>query len=115
MNQEKVLYEGQDQEDIPDPDEIPIQDRKLVTQPYDLVIASLLDQIDKGTLHLRPISDRPTFQRRYVWPNKLASRFIESILLNVPIPPVYLSQNEDFELCGESGFNRDLKGYLREV
>src|SRR5262249_50186995 len=30
--------------------------------------------------------------------NKLASRLVESILLNVPIPPCYLSQNDDFEL-----------------
>ena len=28
----------------------------------------------------------------------LASRLMESILLNVPIPPCYLSQNDDFEL-----------------
>ena len=37
-------------------------------------------------------------QRRYVWSNTLASRLVESILLNVPIPPCYLSQNADFEL-----------------
>lgn len=98
MAQERPIYEGQDEEYILDPDETPIQDRKLITQPYDFVIDSLLDQIDRGILHLRPISDRPSFQRRYVWPDRLASRLIESILLNVPIPPCYLSQNDAFEL-----------------
>jgi hypothetical protein len=49
-------------------------------------------------MFLRPLSERPQFQRRYVWSNQLASRLIESILLNVPIPPCYLSQNEEFEL-----------------
>jgi hypothetical protein len=57
-----------------------------------------MDQIEGKTIFLRPLSDRPTFQRRYVWTNTLASRLIESILLNVPIPPCYLSQNEEFEL-----------------
>ena len=70
----------------------------MVTQPYDLVVESLIDQIKGGTIFLHPISERPSFQRRYVWSNQLASRLIESILLNVPIPPCYLSQNEDFEL-----------------
>lgn len=55
-------------------------------------------QIKEGAIFLRPISERPSFQRRYVWGNPLASRLIESILLNVPIPPCYLSQNENFEL-----------------
>ena len=92
------IYEGQDQVDEPDPDESPINNRKLVTEPYDLVIEGLLQQIKAGTLHLRPLSERPSFQRRYIWTNRLASRLIESILLNVPIPPCYLSQNQDFEL-----------------
>ncbi len=94
----RKIYEDENQEYVPDPEETPIQDRRLLTQPYDIVINSLLDQIEGETLHLRPISDRPSFQRRYVWPPKLASRLIESILLNVPIPPCYLSQNERYEL-----------------
>lgn len=81
-----------------DPDEVPIRDRRVYTQPYDLVVESLIDQIRGGTIFLRPLSERPNFQRRYVWTNVLASRLIESILLSVPIPPCYLSQNEDFEL-----------------
>ena len=70
----------------------------MYTQPYDLVVRSLIDQIKDGTISLRPLSERPNFQRRYVWSNIHASRLIESMLLNVPIPPCYLSQNDDFEL-----------------
>lgn len=94
---DKPVYEDDGVRAEPDPDEVPIQERRLITQPYDLAISSLIDQIEKGTLYLRPISDRPRFQRRYVWSNRLASRFVESILLNVPIPPCYLSQNSDYE------------------
>jgi hypothetical protein len=95
---EHPIYEPEIPDLQPDPDEVPIRDRRLITQPYDLVVEALTDQIKGGTIFLRPLSERPSFQRRYVWTDVLASRLIESILLNVPIPPCYLSQNEDFEL-----------------
>ena len=98
MTDETPIFEHDNEGSEPDPDEVPIRDRRVFTQPYDLVVESLVDQIKGGTIFLRPLSERPSFQRRYVWTNVLASRLIESILLNVPIPPCYLSQNEDFEL-----------------
>jgi hypothetical protein len=98
MGENTPIYEPDKPGVHPDPDEVPIRDRRLFTQPYDLVVESLTDQIQNGTIYLRPLSERPSFQRRYVWTDVLASRLIESILLNVPIPPCYLSQNEDFEL-----------------
>lgn len=81
-----------------DPEAQAPKSRKLFTQPYDLTLKTLINQIEDHTLHLRPLSGKPAFQRRYVWPDKLASRLIESILLNVPIPPCYFAQNADFEL-----------------
>lgn len=105
MSEERSLYEDDDAV-AEDPEELPIRDRRLITQPYDLVIESLVEQIKSNTLHLRPLSDLPHFQRRYVWPNKLSSRLIESILLSVPIPPCYLSQNEEFELDAIDGQQR---------
>lgn len=98
MSDDDLIYESDQASAEPDPDEVPIRDRRLFTQPYDLVVEALMDQIKGGTIFLRPLSERPSFQRRYVWTNVLASRLIESILLNVPIPPCYLSQNEEFEL-----------------
>lgn len=95
---ENRLFEDEGEEAEPDPDETPVRDRKVFTQPYDLNISSLVDQINSNTLHLRPLSERPRFQRKYVWPNRLASLLIESILLNIPIPPFYFSQNDEFEL-----------------
>jgi hypothetical protein len=98
MPDDRQIYEPDIEGDSPDPDEIPISERRVYTQPYDLVVESLIDQIKNGTIFLHPISERPSFQRRYVWTDTLASRLIESMLLNVPIPPCYLSQNEAFEL-----------------
>lgn len=81
-----------------DPDSTPVKDRKVVTQPYDLGIDSIVSQVKDNILFLRPLNSRPKFQRQYVWTDKLASKLIESVLLNVPIPPCYLSENEDNEL-----------------
>lgn len=98
MSEDKPIYEAETGSDVPDPDEVPIRDRRVVTQPYDLAVDSLIEQIRGGTIFLRPLSERPSFQRRYVWTDVLASRLIESILLNVPVPPCFLSQNDDYEL-----------------
>jgi len=98
MTDDKSIYDEEREFDTPDPDAIPISERKVFTQPYDLVVDSLIDQIKSGTIFLEPLQMRPNFQRHYVWTDDLASRLIESILLNVPIPPCYLSQNDAFEL-----------------
>ncbi len=114
MTDDKPLYEKDRESDIPDPDEVPIRERKVVTQPYDIAVESLVDQIRGGTIFLRPLSERPNFQRRYVWTDILASRLIESILLNVPIPPCYLSQNDEFELDVIDGQQRLLSQYASQ-
>jgi len=87
--------------DTPDPDEVHPPTRDVVTQPYDFVVTSLIDQINN-----RDIILRPSFQRGYVWTNPMASKLIESVILNVPIPPCYLSQNENFELDVVDGQQR---------
>lgn len=66
---------------------VPEKDRKLVTHPYDFIVRSLHDQIKDGTLML---ADK--FQRRRVWDDTKASRLIESLLLNVPIPVCYFAE-----------------------
>ncbi|MBU2999538.1 DUF262 domain-containing protein [Roseovarius nubinhibens] len=97
MNTEKPFYEL-DLSNEPDPEATPLRDRKVVTQPYDLSIDSIVGQVHRKILFLRPLSARPNFQRQYVWHDRLASRLVESVLLNVPIPPCYLSENDDCEL-----------------
>ncbi len=37
----------------------------------------------------------PDFQRNSVWKPEQKSRFIESILMNFPMPPLYVNENED--------------------
>jgi hypothetical protein len=41
------------------------------------------------------IITQPDFQRNLVWTNVKKSRFIESIILNFPLPPIYLNETID--------------------
>lgn len=71
-------------------DHIAPPDRKLITQPYDLAVGDLVNQVGDDRLHLRPV-----YQRQYVWDNKKASKLVESLLINVPIPVCYLTEESD--------------------
>lgn len=65
-------------------------DRRLITQPYDLSVGNLVGQVQDKSLTLKPV-----YQRRYVWDNKKASKLVESLLINVPIPVCYLAEEQD--------------------
>lgn len=67
----------------------PPPERKVITQSYDLSLQTLLERWDEGVLII------PEFQRGYVWDDNRASRLIESLLLNIPIPVVYLAETEE--------------------
>lgn len=71
---------------------IPLKDRELFTQTNDPPIKDLCDRINKGRLEVKA-----DFQREYVWENKpeLKSKLIESVLLKVPIPVVYIAELKD--------------------
>lgn len=79
-----------DADDILEEDEgFPPAERKVVTQSYDLSIATLSDQWADDHLVL------PDIQREYVWDNSRASRLVESLLLNIPIPVLYFAETDD--------------------
>jgi hypothetical protein len=67
----------------------PPPERKVITQSYDLSIQTLLEQWESRILELSET------QRDYVWDDARASRLIESLLLNIPIPVVYFAETED--------------------
>ena len=64
-------------------------DRPVVSKPADWTITSLREKWEGGLLQLQP-----NFQRQYVWWLKpeLPSRLIKSILLEIPIPPLYFGR-----------------------
>lgn len=62
--------------------------RQIVSQKIDLPISTLPEMIKEQ------INLNPDFQRRDRWDEEKQSRFIESIIMNVPIPPVFLGEDQ---------------------
>ncbi len=78
------------QEDAEPPLEVPTTKRKIFTDLADPQIDALLGKFKRGRLIVQP-----DFQRQYVWDQAKASKLIESALLGIPIPIVYLSEEPD--------------------
>ncbi len=81
-------------------------------------ISELYEMYKKGVLILQPF-----FQRNLVWTEKAKSRFIESILLELPIAEIYLYQDNKGKLSVIDGQQRlstvfnfiDKKFHLKEL
>ena len=65
-------------------------DRKIIWQAKDWSIREFKAMVEEGDLVLQP-----DYQRNYVMDATKASRLIESILMDVPIPVVYLAEEAD--------------------
>jgi len=89
--------------------DLSLDERKLVTQPYDLGVKSISTDIAQGRISLTI-----EYQRKYVWDLGKASRLIESLLLNVPIPVCYFAEDEDGVYEVIDGLQRltTIKNYL---
>ena len=49
---------------------------------------------------------KPELQRKYVWDKKSASRFIESILLGLPVPSLFFAKTSDSRMLIVDGYQR---------
>ncbi|MEG8281134.1 DUF262 domain-containing protein [Streptomyces sp. AHA2] len=94
MTEDQTLFDDDVEEDVTVDQREPLnlgnRERRLVTQPYDLSVGTLVDDIKKDRLLLNI-----EYQRQYVWDRAKASRLIESLLLNIPVPVCYFAENED--------------------
>lgn len=61
----------------------------LVLQQSDLSLQSISDMVDSGAIDVSP-----KYQRRERWGLEKNSGLIESFLLNIPVPPIYLAEDE---------------------
>ena len=74
------------QEAPQDPDEFLAQNSfRIVYQTNNFFLPQIRDMIEKR----EAINLRPEYQRRLRWTNAQKSKLIESLLLNIPVPPVF--------------------------
>lgn len=55
--------------------------------------------------------EKPELQRNYVWSKKEASRFIDSVLLGLPVPSIFLAKTPDSKLLIVDGYQRIMTVY----
>lgn len=98
MNQ-KTLEELQNEEeqeflDVSDDNELELEqeedERKIIWQAKDFSIREFSSMLQDGDLELQP-----EYQRNFVATPKIASKLIESVLMEVPIPVIYLAEEKD--------------------
>ena len=63
---------------------------KAVVTGTDWTADTILKQLEKGNIVLDPV-----FQRRDAWNDKRKSKFIESIILGLPIPQIVLAESQE--------------------
>jgi hypothetical protein len=63
---------------------------KLVERKVDFLLLALSQMIGSQSI----VNPSPEFQRRLVWSDKKKSRFIESLLIGLPVPPLFLFEIE---------------------
>lgn len=70
--------------------ELTEQNNILKTERLDLSLGELVSMYENGELIIRP-----AFQRYFRWSDEQQTRFIESLLLGIPIPPIFVATNSE--------------------
>lgn len=82
------------------------QRKKLETRSLDISFNELVDMVASQELDIQP-----DFQRLFQWSEGAQSRFIESLLLEMPIPPIYVVETEENKYVLIDGLQR-ISSYL---
>ena len=90
QNDQLVFEESIEDTDAPESLNIPLNKREILSQPADEKVGELRSEKETGDLIVSP-----NFQRHYVWDRQKATNLIESALLGIPIPVIYLAEEND--------------------
>lgn len=98
MSSDDIDSEGQDtpgnQDEVDESDEgdliVSGGSKKVVMEPKDITIFQYKRWFDNARLNLNP-----DWQRAYVWHGKRPSMLIESLLMQIPIPVIFLAKTSD--------------------
>src|SRR4051812_37315331 len=93
-----------DDSDESDPD-VTIGGYDLTAVPNDFNVSTIVNYIDRGVFKI------PAFQRHYVWDIRRASKLIESIVLGIPIPQIFVFEQGKNEFLVVDGQQRLMSIY----
>ncbi|MFB0583607.1 DUF262 domain-containing protein [Aeromonas salmonicida] len=80
-------YVSREQKELEIEEEILSQSKRIDYYTIEYSVEFLVNKLRSGDLYI------PLYQRKYTWPEKNKSRFIESILLGFPVPFFFLWEN----------------------
>ena len=83
-----ILPDDQQQDDTPL--DIAPERRRVKTEKLDLPVETLHGWVKRGKLELQP-----EFQRNFVWNKAKASQLIELLILEIPIPVIYVAEDQN--------------------
>lgn len=66
------------------------QRRKVDFDSYDITVDELVRRVAKGRIEIAP-----AYQRQFRWDQERQSRLVESIILGIPVPPLFMATNTD--------------------
>ena len=81
-------------------------DYGLAISPNDFNVQTFVDYINRGKIKM------PSFQRSYVWKKRQASKLIESLIRGLPVPQIFLYQDDDGSFLVIDGQQRLLSIYF---
>lgn len=68
------------------------KERTVKTQNIEYDLETMVKKITKGVVRLNP-----EYQRKHRWTDEYSSKLIESLILNIPVPLIYISQDIDVD------------------
>ena len=88
IEERDMSLEESDAQDLADEQEVAPFKYSITSYGADYPIDGLVKRIRDGSIYI------PSFQRGFVWTLPQASRFIESLLLGLPVPGIFLSKDD---------------------
>lgn len=87
-------------------DDAEIDEFDIVSSPNDWNFLTIVSFLESGSMKI------PAFQRNYVWDKKRASKLIESLLIGLPVPQVFLYEESRNNFLVIDGQQRLLSLYF---
>ena len=97
----KKYYNSNEEEDEDDQNDYPSLDDEMSIKDDKFSIFEYLRKLNAGTIILSP-----DFQRHEVWKTEQKSKFVESVLRGLPLPPIYLKKNSEGKYIVVDGLQR---------
>lgn len=66
------------------------EQRRVDFDSYDISVKELVSMAHQGIIDVAP-----EYQRQFRWPDQNQSKFVESVLLGIPVPSLFMAANKD--------------------